>query len=328
MSKFIWSNTNTVDYLLDLEPDELRNVLADFGYDMEMLEETPDEELENIVYDDVDIFDNLDIEDWEQSIAPELSKQTKYGLIFQIDNNGGELGSLDDVFEVNYDAHLSLMADDNDDVYMLETARSYPTGRTVEWYTYPKNEGEFAVRCLEDLIQEKLELYGTEGEYTEEDAIEDTVSDLIDNPWYVIDQYCDYSKVPEVCERFKAPALISNKEESLEEEFMIEAKSKNPELLKMELEDIKSRLDSVREMTFVEFCDTFPEFTKSVISTFCKEMIDNFDIINEDPELAEFTWEDFDDRDWKTFINGAEKLADKRSIQWDKIYKNYYNELD
>ena len=160
MAKYIWSNTSTMDYLLDLDPDELRNELGDLGYDMEMLEETPDDELKDIVYDNVDMFDGMDMEDWEYNIVPELNKQTQEGIVIQLHEDsrrgmGGKVDNLEDVLSVDYDAHFELMADDDNNVYMVEYSHDVPTGTVVDWYTYPKDTATFVSECLGDLVQEK-----------------------------------------------------------------------------------------------------------------------------------------------------------------------------
>ena len=59
-------------------------------------------------------------------------------------------------------------------------------------------------------------------------------------------------------------------------------------------------------------------------------MMEKFSIINADPEESQYTWQDFDNRDWMSFINGAEKmLKDKNhSVQWERVYDDYYNEFN
>lgn len=339
MSKFIWSNTGTVDYLLGLEPDELRNTLAnDFSYDSSMLEETPDNELENIIYDDVEIFDNLDIEDWEQSIAPELGKQTKYDIVLKVSKNGdGEMLSLKDMMDIGYDDKLVIEADDENNVYSVSYSHDRPTGESFNWYVYPKDETGFVVGCLDDLVQEKLELYGGDDkiyEYTEEDAVDDAVSDLIDDPEYVINNYCDFSRVPLSCERFKAPSLIVG--ESLTEARRKQtAGTKNVSQLEMELADLEARYndnggaDGFYTMTFNEFSDAYPEFTNSILISFLESMVD-YHIDEESEEDTEDYWASGDlitNRDWPALFEGAHKIIDDgwNDFGWIAVWKDYYS---
>lgn len=368
MAREIWSNTSTMDYVMKLSPEEVRDFLInELDYDEEMVAELDDSELDDVLYDEGELFDNMDLEDLEMNILPELERQTEYSIAIELHDGekrgmGGRVRTLDNLFNTDYDAIHRLMANDDGSLYILESSHDVPTGMMIELYTYPKDVDRFASECLRELVEEKLSLYEDNLDYTEQDAIDDTVLDLDYDPQEVIENYCDFSKVPEVCEPFKWSYDGAN--ESLDEAERTEyktaatANTRNMAQLEMEFNDLANKANVVFEdgdddckvksldyknitknYSFTEFCDNFPEFMMSIFRTFCTYALDDdddsddtkksnkkFDILDATTSFAQEIWDGLDWRDWATMFNGARRLIkNKTSVQWKDIYKNYYD---
>lgn len=144
----IWSNTATEDYYSNLTREEMIQEIKDNGWDEEEINGKPildadDEELRDFLTpQDID----LDYEDYENSIEPMIEKQVygDYIVLCGIAANWrgkGEackaikLDELKNYLMPNYDAHIKLMCDDQDNLYYTEANHDTPMGGT-EMYLY------------------------------------------------------------------------------------------------------------------------------------------------------------------------------------------------
>lgn len=120
-----------------------------------------------------------------------------------------------------------------------------------------------------------------------------------------------------------------------------EAKAGNPSDLEIELETLKADysdfgIDGFHAVPFQRFAKEFPEFTNSCIKSFMKELgILTKEEANDssafNASMDEY-WRSEDEmdrdmhqKDWECWLEGAEKMAEGRNIQWEKIWKKYYN---
>ena len=334
MADLIWSSTNTTDYLFGLGLEELKEVLInDFGYDEDMISNLDKEGLEDVIYDDVDRFDELDIEDFEQSIKPELEKQTSYGVVIKIHNKDGEVENIEDLATINYDGSVALMSDGGN-LSLVEYSHATPTGLFYDLYACPNinDLDAFIQTCMDDAIQDKLALYEDDPDYGTQEAIDDIALDMEDDIQGMLENYCDFSKVPEVCAPLKDTGIHINNE-SLEES----ATSNNVSQLEMDLAELEADYEDFGPegfyaVPFNKFYNDYPEFTDSVIITFLDEMVD-FDLLSEDMDEVEEAWADGElitEQDWPVLFDGAKTMLrrDSHSLQWKDIYKKFYKTFD
>ena len=119
-------------------------------------------------------------------------------------------------------------------------------------------------------------------------------------------------------------------------ESLDEAKSKAPTDLEIELESLKADYDDfgpdgLYAVPFRIFERNYPEFTKSVIKTFLKEMgILTKEELNDPTTYIDYwqTGELITDQDWPCLFEGAVKLSNGEGVQWEKLYKKYYKPVD
>ena len=314
MSKLIWSSTETIDYLLDLDPNELREVLIDdFGYDEDMVNNLEDSELENAIYDDSEMFDELDIEDFEQSIKPELEKQTSYGILIELHQDGkrgvgGRVITTDDLTTVDYDAKFEIHADDNNNLYIVEYSHDAPTGLVADLYACPNMNDldNFIQTCMDDAIQDKLALYEDDPDYGTQEAIDDIVLDMEDDVQGMIEDYCNFSRVPEVCEPIKN-TISAPAKEGLEESASVSR-------LDMECADVLDRYqsfgsDAFYALPYESFKKSYPQFTKSIVESYLKEDY-GIDLRKENSDEINEEWQNgrlLTDNDWAEMFNRIKK---------------------
>ena len=342
MAREIWSNTATMDYVATLSPEEVRDFLVnDLNYDEEMVAELDDSELDDVLYDEGQRFDDWDLDELEGTILPELERQTEYSIAIELHNGGnrgmgGRVRTLEDLFKTDYDATHKLMANDDGSLYIEEYSHDVPTGMVIELYTYPKDVERFVSVCLGDLIDEKLALYEDNPDYSEQDAIDDAILDLeyrVEDAIDIIENYCDFSKVPEVCEPFRW--LYGGENESLEEDAPVESPLKDEtEELELDIEDFGGP-DYLYSVPLTRFKRDYPEFYSKVVQTFLtfisKGDADEYDFRKASPEELNDWWQDgelIQETDWPALIEFGKKLADGKNPQWKDIWKKYYNTFE
>ena len=178
MKTLIWSNRDVVNYLIDLDHDELLNTLVnDFGYDEEFLEGT---DLEELVYEDVAVFEDADEERFYQEIVPMIAKQTYNGwvvvknlmndpLVFPVDDLYNELAPVaeDDLYLYNEDGNLVGENHEN---------------KKLEFFAIPENIDLLWVKNhMSDAIDDYFMIYGDEISYDKAaQYVLDNLDDYID----------------------------------------------------------------------------------------------------------------------------------------------------
>lgn len=178
MKKLIWSNRDVVNYLMDLDHDELLNTLVnDFGYDEEFLQGT---DLEEVVYEDVDVFEDDDEERFYQEIVPMIAKQTYNGLVVVKNLIDEPL-----VYPVD-DLYTELSPETKDELYFYDedgnlVAENHEN-KKIEFFAIPEDIDLLWVKNhMSDAIDDYFMIYGDEISY------EDAAQYILDN----IDEYID-----------------------------------------------------------------------------------------------------------------------------------------
>ena len=134
----------------------------------------------------------------------------------------------------------------------------------------------------------------------------------------------------------------SAEEDEEADDELSEAVVKDPEALEPEFEEIRNTFEedgpeAFYSTTFEDFRNKYPEFTKSVIDTFIKEMeIRSADELK-DKENLEKDWAEGEliiKEDWPCLLDGAETMIKGRGkdnrhhVSWVKIWKKYYTGPD
>ena len=128
--------------------------------------------------------------------------------------------------------------------------------------------------------------------------------------------------------------LYSGKDESLVEEVIEEKKSKNPEKLAEEVEELKEDFydfgpDNFYDMTFAEFEKQYPIFTRDVIRDFLTSYVEISNEEMNDPEVID-AWQEGTliwPEDWKLLFVHADKQIAGKSPQWkDDVVVESLNE--
>ena len=137
---------------------------------------------------------------------------------------------------------------------------------------------------------------------------------------------------------FELPDYFDD-QEAEESVDLEEAKSNDPTKLESELETLKADYndfgpEGFYSVPFASFERQFPEFTKTCVRAFLKELeiMDSTEL--KDPDLLEQYWHTGDlitKQDWECLFDGAEQLFTNRKdkgLQWEKIWRKYYNVFD
>ena len=171
----IWSNHDQEEYYSNLSREEMIQEIKDNGWDEEEINGKPildadDEELRDYLTPyDMD----LDYEDYENSILPMIENQCygDYLVLAGIAANWRGKGEackaikvkdLENYFFPNYDAHIQLYCDDQDNLYYTEANHDTPMGGT-QMYLYgfldetSYNNAEKALQKLYD--DEDFDMY-------------------------------------------------------------------------------------------------------------------------------------------------------------------------
>ena len=351
----IWSNTITMDSLLELPDEELKNELLNMGYDEEMIGNLSGDKLRQIVYDDDEYLD-ADIQEFEEYIIPQINKQCKDGIVLlsgQVGRwDGNRAGGIscwaEDLINLEAweDCDYLALYDDNGNLHFEAT--HHDGTHHMNLYALPEDRGQFiqfVINCMPEWIEANRD-FNEYGDDSSDEEMAEEGYDLIDAD--VINDYCDFSKVPEFCPPVKNN--ITNSNESLEDlkegeytrdELMAkfgtdnldiinagneedvklkEAKAGNPSDLEIELETLNADYtdfgpDGFYAVPFDRFKKEFPEFTNSCIMTFLKEL----DILTpeeaEDRELLNEYWQSgelIQPEDWPALFDGARQMVGTR----------------
>ena len=239
--KYLWSNTGTAQELLDLDTDELKAVLMDtYHYDEEMMAPLDRDDLEEIVYANLDRFSNDDIREYEDYWLGLIEKQTLNGWVLLVGPNDEfpaqeqTVAAYDINDEAWYEGHEITLLEDNGKM-LLEIDEQL----VYQMFAIPKEKEAlkaFVKTCMQDAVEvEEEDLYWQheeDAEYLKNDLIEQAIEKVADDIYngcldtkvaeynYYVDEYCDYDKVPSVCQPIQAPvadATPINYDESLKE---------------------------------------------------------------------------------------------------------------
>ena len=320
MKKLIWSNRDVVNYLMDLDHDELLNTLVnDFGYDEEFLQGT---DLEEVVYEDVDVFEDADEERFYQEIVPMIAKQTYNGLVVVKNLIDEPL-----VYPVD-DLYTELSPETKDELYFYDedgnlVAENHEN-KKIEFFAIPEDIDLLWVKNhMSDAIDDYFMIYGDEISY------EDAAQHILENIDEYIDE-CDFEGLDPV-----KVTDISTTESLTEASKTFYAD--NLDKLEAELEELEYDYnafgaDGFYAIPLKNFKREFPEFFKGVIATFLKSIVD-IDVDTEDPEELNDAWQSGDlitEQDWKALFEGAHVLLDNngKGYGWIAIWKKYYNNFE
>ena len=339
MAKLIWSRNMTRDRLHESE-DKRKDLIDFYDYD-ELLETLDDDQVDDLIDSD-ERMPAMDNAYYDEDVRPKIEAQTLDGIVLLVERpeeDGEEPkeepeeepeveGSLneedeeeeEEVPEVDDELPelegLAILADeipeefsdakivDDGDGFVLEDGDT-----KYDMYAIPEDKvEEFMDKCMDDPMEDVMD----EDEEFESD-IELDVDSINDN--------CDFSMVPEVCERIVGEPEEESEEEPEEDEEELEEASAKPsdvdQILK-EVEELKGLfekygLEYFTSMSFSDmdkdpttFEDQFPRVGK-IWRDFFREVLDTTD----DEEINEIWKTDIDQADWDTVIEGAERLANK-----------------
>lgn len=335
MDKIIWSDTFAEDALINSSREEKIEALMDYGYDKELTLDLSDEKLNELIWNLPDLHTE-DISLFDNDIEPMINSQTKDGLVLMFGEGhtwkgpgpAGKVLETEDLAYVPGYESVEIVDDGNGLVWK---GHHHDGVNTLNLYALPEDKdefAEFAKTCMEGCYED--EKSWSDDELTFEEWVEGLYNGIDAN---TIHNYCEYSKVPSVCHPIKN-ITESGVQESCEN--LDEAKSKDPEALEYEVADIKAGYedfgpDGFYAMSFSDFENQYPEFTKTCIRTFLKDM----EILEpeelEDEDLISDYWSEgtlIQPDDWPCLIDGAERLTTTRKdkgIQWEKIWAAHFD---
>ena len=327
--KVIWTSDVTSDFV-NLSHEEKLDELRDLGYDNEMLDGLSDEELNDIIYSDETLVD-LNIEDFEYSIAPEIAKQVRDGEVVLIGKQGRWFGDVpssavipaESLLGVSRDIEDIEIVDDNGQLYWV--GKHHDGTNVYGLYGFSNDDEEFKAQ-LEALGA--IENYnGWYGPMSDDEAFDNLSVDSIEN----IMEYAEGEN--------GASVLTPVRNTITTTESLVEASTKDSTGLGRELEEIKELSEEYgREyftsMPFTSFDNDemsieyqYPNFFK-IVKSFFKEMgVLQGDEL-EDADVLDTQWDtDISQHDWEVILRTCEKLVNKpgSTVQIEKEYKTGYN---
>ena len=323
-TKRIWSANGTAEYLKSLSEEAKRANLPDYGYDPEQLEGLTNEQLDELIAQDDNMW-QIDADELEHEIIPKLNAQTRDGVLFFYGSDRDI-----DISYADYAEHLAgggsygmfyIEIEDVDG--LLQVTRE--DGMKFILYTFPESDEELAhvfeetlPLYIDNLCEDEPEL---RDKCIQKMCIEGNLPDM-----YQDKDLGDFSKIPGVLK----PAVLNMNEEL--EKPLNEASVKNEEGLQAELDEIKPIADEYgfeyftamplinfdNDTTSIEY--NYPNFFR-IIKAFFKEM----DILEDPDDMDELedNWYTFSQIDWDTCMKVADKcLATGKSQQVEKVYKD------
>ena len=325
--KLIWKSNATQDYIRGLDDEAKKNALIDRGYDDEMLDDM-DSAIDQDSYMDQD-----DAEEFEREIVPMLNAQTNGHIIaVNVDDPQGELLVIDaeDLIsgDICPDAVQQALHDTPEGLEMNYYDKDGHNCLTLALYAVPNDEDtETLDKIMPDL---------------HDDFVDPDDDDPYLNPGVDLTDANNIEDMVDVNALKKFGTRLVNQGIGSLGEDLDEAKSKSPTNLADELHMIQQDYEAEGPeafyvLPFEEFESQYPEFTKSVIKTFLKEVVgltkselnDLGGLVDED--TGDSYWETGElitDQDWPCLLEGAEMLANGKGIQWEKLYKKYYKSYD
>ena len=341
------------------ESKDLRKDLVNlYDYD-ELVEEMDDEQVADVVDSDAR-FDAMDDTYYDEDVRPKIEAQTYDGIVLLVERPEEEepeeepemeepLNEADEEEAPKEDDELpplegmAILADeipdefpdakivDDGDGFVLEDG-----DKKYDMYAIPEADVKgFIENCMDTSVEESLELY-------EDDDVE-----VVDEPELSveeIDNDCDFSKVPEFCERIVGEPQEEPEEESEEdseeevEEGLNEATVKPGDAseLQKEIDEVNGLVNeygfeyftampfSAYDNDSTTFEYNYPQLAK-LWRSFFKEAVG---LDPKDDDVCDETWDtDIDQTDWNTVMKAAEKMASKGggSVQLDKQYATERN---
>ena len=165
----IWSNTGEEDAISDMSLEELKTYAKemygdDYDFNGKSFDDATEEELYEFLSGSDDIYD-LVVEDYEESIEPMISKQCEDDILVLFGQAANWRGSrkacevisvdnLKSYLMPNYDAHIVLMKDNNNNLYYTESNHDTPMGGT-DMYLYSFKDQ----KAVEDAKAKLEEIY-------------------------------------------------------------------------------------------------------------------------------------------------------------------------
>ena len=337
--KTIWSTRGNIDKILDLPVDQKRLELTNW-YDQEMVDQLADDELDQIISDNADVFYDEAMEDFEYNIVPMISNQFLGGFVLDENFNLVDPGVL--LNDAREDCEI--YEDNNGDLYWKEEGR-----KAFPLLGFAEEQDRFIDQLDQlDILSTMHNLYP--GQDDEDIEVYD-IADLIPFDWALLENVLNHA---------------TNELDVVEE--LTEAKAKNPNKLSNELAEVVDLANEYgyeyfTQMPFTSYDNDpiaietqYPEFFR-VIKSFFKEMellddatkedyindryphgdapITKDDVTLDNPDVLDYLW-DLEDQlsttspsdfkhDWDVIIRSCEKLANGKGVQFEKEYKTGYN---
>ena len=307
MDNIIWSSNGTKDYISNMSDEEKFNTLVDRGYDPEML---GDADLNDVIMSDDTMIDDS-IKTFDYEIAPMIANQTFDGMVICVDDSTCNVVHVEDLGGVDRE-----ITDDGEGLCW----------GNFKLYAIPENDlTAFINDCMHAAVEE-------ESVYDEENAFNRVNDSMHGDPDY-ISSYIDYDAVIRTCPRIVNTLHV---EESINEEKIDEASTKNKEGLEKEINEIKPLANDYgfefftsmpfanydNDETSVEY--QYPEFAK-IVKQFFKEMgIIEPENIN-DIDTLDDNWFSLNQTDWDTIMEVCDLLIERGgSHQFEKVYMHNY----
>ena len=351
MAKLVWSRNMTRDRLH--ESEDKRKDLVDF-YDYDELLETLDDDQVDDLIDSDERMPAMDNAYYDEDVRPKIEAQTLDGIVLlverpeegepkeeepkeepEIEESLKEETEESEEEEVDDDLPelegMAILADeipeefpdakivDDGDGFVLEDGN-----KTYDMYAIPEDKvEEFMETCMEDPMEDVMD----EDEEFESD-MELDVDSINDN--------CDFSKVPEVCERIVGEPEEETEEEPKEDEEELEeaaVTSEDSDNIEAEVEKVNKSAEEygIDYFTAMPFCNydndpisfehQFPALAK-LWRAFFKEVLE----ITDDDEIDEIWDTDIDQTDWDTVMKAASRLATNARDK-GKVYTQMENEF-
>ena len=342
--KDLWSNFETANRILSLDPFEKRNFLIDVVQDTDMVNQLDDSELDDLVYDEIDLLRNVDEEEFFDYWVPFISGQTFLGTVL-LAGARDECVMAHDIVDPDWIPsvdEVGLVEDDGNLLVELDEQE------LCQMYAIPKDkEGliVFIKNCMPGAIDDKEEeLYWEfedDAEFLKNELIDKSIEAVIDEirngeANHYVNDYCDFAKVPSFCELIKAPvddASIVDYNESINETINITDENKDD--LQAELEEIEADYndfgpDGFYAIPLNQFATEFPNFYNEIILSFLSQYLD-MDPEAEDPDELDDMWASGElilPEDWPALFDGVKDGVNRANkgrskSQWEKIYPKF-----
>lgn len=197
-STLIWGRNNIKEYVSSLSISDLKRDMLEYGFSKDSLENLSKNKLIELLYNNSEFIDDLEKEEFYDSVEPMISKQTYndivilYGLLGTTGIYGGKAIYTHELYDGDWNIDKMEIVEEDGGQLMW---KGYFSSGVHQMYLYsiPQEEEKLNRFILEtNLVNKEKKTYG----YNEDSAIQMVVDDL--SPIYLNNNIENWDKVKEL----------------------------------------------------------------------------------------------------------------------------------